>query len=504
MKTQIIHLDPHDDVASVQDKITWSKAQHLILIWPGRSRVLTSKLDLRLVQRHAARRNAKIGVVSLDPDVQLHARSLNIPVFDDLTDLPEDRWSTGYSPVELLEVKTAAQNLDHDNQLPGPRLSSDPMVPQPLRVTLFILAITITLVSAALLLPTAEISVDPARQIEEENFILSIDGGIESGTPSANSTSLREDRFRLDGSLRKATSGVNFEPGDFAQGQVKFTNLTDEAITIPAQSTVRVPDSDQLYFITQSRLRIPAGSGESRVVDILASLPGTGGNVGAGQITAVDGSLGLLVAVENPEPTTGGSVILRNAVAASDLSQVRDLLSQQLLSQAKEIISANLLAEEELLISSLEIQEILSEDFDRRIGDTADTVGLQMNVIARAYIANHEILSNELEDKLGSNLDANFQVVPNSLSVQSVELTEKSGETSSEVSSTVAYETYFPIDLVELSAKIRGLRREEALLRLEKTDTRTEFEIQIYPTWYPLLPIFQQQITFNYAWETQR
>ncbi|MGD8732809.1 MAG: hypothetical protein PVH92_13090, partial [Anaerolineales bacterium] len=92
MKTQIIHLEPHDDLASVLDKLHWAKAKRLVLVWPGRNRVLTKYLELRLIQRTVERRGAEVGLVSLDPDVQAHAASLGIPVFEDLKSLHGEDW----------------------------------------------------------------------------------------------------------------------------------------------------------------------------------------------------------------------------------------------------------------------------------------------------------------------------------------------------------------------------------------------------------------------------
>ena len=53
MKTQVIHLDPHDDLISIRDRMAWAKTPRILLVWPKRGRVGVRPLDLTLLRRHA-------------------------------------------------------------------------------------------------------------------------------------------------------------------------------------------------------------------------------------------------------------------------------------------------------------------------------------------------------------------------------------------------------------------------------------------------------------------
>ena len=55
MKTTILHLEEHDDVITVQDRLGWAKSPRALLIWPDEGRILTRQLDLVLLQRTARR-----------------------------------------------------------------------------------------------------------------------------------------------------------------------------------------------------------------------------------------------------------------------------------------------------------------------------------------------------------------------------------------------------------------------------------------------------------------
>jgi hypothetical protein len=502
VKTQIIHLDPHDDVASVRDKVTWSKAQRLVLVWPGRSRILVAKLDLRLIQRHAARHNTLIGIVSLDPDVTANARSLGIPVFDNLNALDESTWIEEHA---LKQPTRRSIHKERDLREFRPSLESRSLValPQNVRWGLFSLALCLILLVLLVLLPSAEIIIEPSRQTYTRELLIPLPGRSDAIVDDADLSILREDRVLVEGTLRIATTGITSEPGEFARGEAEFTNLTDEPVTVPAQSTIREPGSEQLYFITQTRLRIPAEAGTVRSVEIVASLPGTIGNIPAGQITAVDGELGLLISVENPEPTTGGSIISSTAVSASDLSRAKNQLSQQLLSQAEEIMRANQLPEESWLSESVGIQEVLSEQADREIGETADTILLEMSIIAHGFFANTQNLSLALPELLSAELGADEHIAPESLNIRSIQLSDPSDKDEIIVETTVSYETYRSIEKSKLGDELRGMRPGVAYQRLAIQYPHAQFKIKRVPAWYPLLPFFKQQITASYPWEAQ-
>ena len=81
MKTQIIQLEPHDDVISTRDKMGWDKAGRILLVWPDRGQVLNRPLDLVLLQRYSATLGAQLALVSTDPQVHQEAAALGLPVF---------------------------------------------------------------------------------------------------------------------------------------------------------------------------------------------------------------------------------------------------------------------------------------------------------------------------------------------------------------------------------------------------------------------------------------
>ena len=497
MKTQIIHLEPHDDLASVLDKLKRTKAERLILIWPGRNRILTERLDLRLVQRNAAKRGALLGFVTLDPDVQAHARALGIHVFEDLNNLHLEPWPET-DPLESLSTERHDRSAQLDQLRSQMESKTLRQVPRAVGWSLFSLVL-ITFVSLVfLLIPTATIEIDPLREeIQRSLTIPVLTADDDAGEI------LRVDRVRLEGSVRIPTSGVSSEPGEYARGIAEFTNLSDERITVPAGTTIRESGSSQLYFITRSSIVLSAEEGANRTVDILASQPGAGGNRPADRITAVDGELGLRVAVVNPEATSGGSVTSRNAVASADRDRARDQLTAELRSRARELMLANPLPEEQLLEDSLTIEEVLSETFDRSIGETADTVELEMSVIVRARVANLTELENRVLADLSALQEPEKRLVPQSLTMEVVSLNESQALSQMDLVLDVSYQLYEEVDKNAILRAANGMQPLMAQRQITDRFPGNNFSIDLKPDWYPLLPLFQPQIHAVYTWEPQ-
>ncbi len=125
MKVQLLYLDPHDDHVSVRDKLGWVKAPRLLIVWPRHGRVLTRRLDLRLVQRQAARRGSQLGLVSFDPDVRDHAAELGIPVFNSADALPESVWRAQAAVPDSYERRAPdRQRLERPARRPAASPSS--------------------------------------------------------------------------------------------------------------------------------------------------------------------------------------------------------------------------------------------------------------------------------------------------------------------------------------------------------------------------------------------
>src|SRR5512133_2833306 len=92
MKTQVIHLDTHDDLISIRDRMEWAKTPRILLVWPKRGRVGVRPLDLTLLRRHAESLGAEMGIVTRNGELRAAARELGISFFSTTSAAQKKKW----------------------------------------------------------------------------------------------------------------------------------------------------------------------------------------------------------------------------------------------------------------------------------------------------------------------------------------------------------------------------------------------------------------------------
>ena len=499
VKIQIVYLDPEDDQASAREKIAWAKAPRIVMVWPARGRALTRRLDLRLLQRAAGHKGAQLALICLDPDVRAHADHLGIPVFDSLESMPEAGWRSRRVP-SCNPIRPTRRALE----LPAPRPASKPLPPAA-RALLFALPWISLLLLALFWLPAARIVVHPHQRPVESTVVLAL---VEAETDlEVPEDTLPAERVSVtvEGQTRIPTSGRALIPHEPAQGEVVFQNLTDEAITVPGGTTVRSLTTPEIFFITGRPAYLEAREGAESRVPIVASEPGPAGNLPAGSITAIDGPLGLKIAVTNPAPTSGGNQTLGYVVSIADQARARELLESQLLQQAAQLLSAKLASGERLLPASLAIRETLQKAYDRPLGEPADTLGLRMLVRVEAWSYREMDLLSALEASLRQELKPGEEIVPGNLSVADV--SEPENGTEEEVPTlTISAKAwaYSPIDRQQARHLLRASPATQAAAILERvTHAQGDPDIAIWPPWWPLMPMHAERIVILYPWEVE-
>ncbi len=146
-----------------------------------------------------------------------------------------------------------------------------------------------------------------------------------------------------------------------------MTNLSAAELRLPSGTRLRALIDGGLAFETTALIVLPAG--EERAVPVRSVEPGPQANLEPGTAWAMEGEPGLIVAVQNETPFTGGSLAMRRAVSRSDLQEARELLQSQLLQSARTLIEQSLAPDQMLIPGSLQILQTLSSSQDLEIGD---------------------------------------------------------------------------------------------------------------------------------------
>ena len=166
MKTTIIELEEHDDIITVQDRLTWVKSPRVVLVWPDDGGILTRLLDLVLLQRAGRQQGLQLGLVTRDPDVVEHARELGIPVFRNQKRAVRGVWRRRPQRMRLLRPRRNIPPPPEELRKMLPDRSYHPM-PGFWRVFLFTLGVIAILTLILFFIPAATIALPVEKSTQQ-------------------------------------------------------------------------------------------------------------------------------------------------------------------------------------------------------------------------------------------------------------------------------------------------------------------------------------------------
>lgn len=501
MKLQLINLDPEDDHHSARDKLSWTKADRAVLVWPRRGRVLTRRLDLVLLQRHAQRRGVQLGLIVYDPTVLQHAGELGIPTFETPDRLPEAAWTQAAPapavprpprrPLEDLRVRAEA--------IPAP----SPTVLQLGRFAgrvLGGLAVVCAVLVGCSVLPSAEIVVSPRRepQVQAMQFIL--DPDLEQAAGGGQVPAKRV-VLQLEGERRLQASGRTQVPSTPATGIAMLTNLAATKFAVPAGTGLRASVSG-VRFVTSEAAELDPG--EEAEVPIQAAEPGPSGNLPAGAIDGVEGAIGFGLRVTNPDPTSGGQQVSASAVTGADRTRLRRALMAELLAQAAPAMAEPLAPGQYLAPQSVEVSQVLEERFDQEVGQPAATLGLHLRVEFVGLIVELQELQAVAAEQLVGTVPAGRMVIPGSLQLRRDPASDgqlPSGELILGYQAEQQTADRIDLDQIRQAATGQWSSRVPSLLA-ERFELGRPPQVRIRPPWYPVLPWLDFRLDVQWVWES--
>ena len=421
MKTQIIQLDAHDDYISAKDKMGWSQASRIILVWPEEERVLRRRLDLVLLQRHAAAVGAQLAVVTRDPRVGDHAEVVGVPVFKSIRQAQSSPWRLGRRQRKrksrrLIPVNRARPDLETMRQEAHP-VSPEWMGRPFSRLAFFTMGVLALLSIAAVLIPSAQVSLKPLTKVQEITLVVRADPQAEvinlSGVVPAHAITVE-----VEGRLQKPTSGEVNLPDQFASGRLTFTNLTDEAVHVPDGTIVRSSGNAAQRFQTTEAGEIPAGVGMSTTIPARALNPGSEANLPADQLTVIEGPLGLKLSVGNGLPTHGGTDQRLPAPRDEDREALFASLEESLRETALDDISRELTSGDWFYTSSLTLTQVVESVYDPTDEQPADHLALELHLEFQGLMVSGEQASQLATDVLNANLPEGYLPLSGSTEIE--------------------------------------------------------------------------------------
>jgi hypothetical protein len=524
MKTQILQLETHDDPISVRDKMGWGQAARVVLMWPAHGRILTRRLDLILLQRHSSAIGAQLALVTGDPDVRYHARRLGLPVFKSLKQAQSSVWRVGRRRPRRVFRQNPRPDLQAMRDIvhpPQPAWFEHPLA----RRGYYGLTMLALLLIAIVFVPAAQVELTPEIRAQEISFMVTANEGIKSPTLSGEIPA-REIDIIVEGRDSITTSRQIIIPESAATGMARFSNLTDQAVYIPSGTillALDAPGGEVLRFTTTRSGEAAAGAGVTVDIPVRALSPGKAWNLPAGSLRGIEGTLGLRVSVDNPQPIRGGSSRSVPGPGSADYDRLYDALLEKLhLAALDEIyneklsggspISAGLISERltsegptsgVLLTGAAILSDILEIAYDppRAEADAIQLPGENLTLTLRLEFKALVVSGEDIQALASAILDANL---PETFSPDSnrVEIAHLSNPTPDDEQTTYRWRIRASRTIIanlsddQASRIIRGLAPEKATQTLEQSFfLETPPQITLYPGWWMRLPLLQERIT---------
>ena len=499
MKTQIIRLEPHDDFISARDKMGWSKAGRILMVWPERGRILYREVDLILLKRHSTILGAQLAFVTRDADVRYYAHLLAIPVYKDLPQAQRSHWR-----VDRVHRRQSSPKKPMPGK-PRPdiytlRALAHPAIPSWqnsafFRLGIFTLGVLALLSIAAVIFPSAEIKLSPEIQTQQIDLEVRANPMLDTinlaGTIPAKLlvTSVK-------GTDSIPSTGATRIPDKYASTRLQFTNLTNERIKIPQNTVVRTSGDHPVRFSTIRSGEVAAGPGQTVIILAQSIEPGESGNLPASSLSIIEGLFGTRLAVTNLNPALGGSNRSAPAPTAYQRQQLLDQLTTKLgetalLELEKQVSSGDL-----LLPATLTQTQVLQEKFDPAEIQPADTLNLDLDLEFQATYVSDKDLKALANGVLDANLPQGFVSIPDSLTIQQMSdpVIGEDGFAHWQIRSRRQIQADIPKSKVV--GAVLGASPSQAYQRLVDTLSLDESPyLRLRPSWWPRMPYLPFRVT---------
>ncbi len=506
MKEQIIPLEPHDDVTSVRDKLGWTRAPRVLLVFPDDSgaHILHNRLDLVLLQREATRRRAQLALITRDPVVAEHARDMGIACFRSIADSHKRYWHTARARIRVERADKAALDpslAEAATRLRGPDSMLSDRTRRTVALIVFGVTLAMLLLGLYMVAPGATIHLTPAANQVNVTTTVTADPTVSLVDTSDSVIPARTIGIEAEGSTTIETSGTTLVPSTKARGIALFTNLLPEQVTIPAGTVVRTSAAQPVRFATLEDVTLAGKIGDTIEVTIEALEPGFTGNLPGNRINEIEGPLSTRLAVTNADPTRGGDASEVRAVSQDDMDRVRALLLQQLQQRAYADMQTRLLEQTEFLpLESLQVVLVQSETYSGYVGEVQQQLSLSMHVTVQGEAIDErqarQIVYARLADKVGTG----YQIGSGSLVFRRGEVTQIDDQRRITFVMQGAGDVSTAIDPAHVQALVRGKKVHDALTLLDREYPLAELpRIDTWPGFWPWMPALPLRITVDIA-----
>lgn len=508
MKTQIIRLELHDDTISVKDKMEWRQTPRILLVWPSRGAILNRRLDLVFLKRHSIALGAQLALVTHDSEVKYYANQLEIQVYPTIRQAEQTHWRqprhkrkkhrTNPPDVDPAPTQSRGEKSEADieelRQFAHP--TSSLLQTHPIsRIVFFTLGVLGLLAIAALLIPSAEIRLTPQTQIEQITFSVtahpenkSVD--LSGVVPAQSIPVLVEGRSSLP------TTGRLSIPVNTATGEITLSNLTDQTIQVPAGTIVSTAGDSPIRFATLERVDVPPDETIGNI-HVQAIYPGSQGNILHKQVATIEGPLGLIITVSNPQRFSGGTERLVPVPNEKDYQNLKEQLISDLYKSAISDLNDILSEDDQLLFSDPADFRVTEELYNPEIPEPADQLELTLRVEFQFLIATGENLKQLSIAVLDTHLPDGFISLPPTIEIESLGKPIPQENNGFQWKISAQWQVKASIDATRAIQLAQWQTPQIATSELTGHLPIQAATVKLSPAWWPRLPILPFRIAVN-------
>jgi hypothetical protein len=497
VKTQIIQLDPKDDYISVRDKLSWSQARRILLVWPPNGYALQRKLDLNLVQRLADQQGAQIALVTHEPQIRFYASQLDIPVFSTARLAQEAQWSHYQVAAKGLASHTRRDLLE---KMKSSLHSTKPAWPdRPITRVLCLVASALAIFSLVVtLLPSARVSVSPKVDTQSMLFDVIADPSISLINISTGSLPTYPMEVTIEGSDYLPTTGSVLVPARAASGSLLFTNISDHPVTIPAGTIVSTENNNPVQYITANSSETHLDVGETVLLVAQAMSVGSSGNLTEDELVKIEGILGQELVVTNPQATSGGREELVPGATSQDLANLRKRLIDHLLQAAEDHLRSNLSEGDYLITPSVDDVETLEESVFPAVGQPGNQLELTLRIRVQGQVVSATSLHSMINPIMDAYTPAGYAYVEGSLEVSPYSQPSSLGQGRYGWSILATRRLRANISTERAVQLVVGKSKAQASAQLASTlPINLPAQIDLSPSWWPRMPFLGMRIELS-------
>jgi hypothetical protein len=202
--------------------------------------------------------------------------------------------------------------------------------------------------------------------------------------------------------------------GDKATGEVSIINGTSQTKSFPSGTVLSSPSG--LKFLIQSEVNVASASGSAdpnsyqpgkATVKVTADQIGTESNLSAGTQFKIGTFSSLDFIAKNESAFSGGSSRSVKAVSKSDVTQLKQSLSDSIKSRMLDSLSEKVTSDQLIIPESISTQ-VTTETFDHKQDETADNLSLKLELKATALTISKSDLVQAVSEQIKSQIPSGY------------------------------------------------------------------------------------------------